>query len=246
MNEKDFLENYLWPSESRLNTTFTHPLPNLEGLKKCGVFIVQSELEETFTPTIITKYVSDTLGVRLVEAYRSTHHKDGGVFVRPVGTISLVKMGYPFLLLDAGVVNVNLLTAEREDLKTTVRISLPQADHEQMEMFFSHFNEQANKAGIYGKEMQFDATPDFYGPMWRIEAKGLNLDMIRQLRDYAWNSYKSLIEQTREKTPFDYKLLQEHMIFDAARLEERLFKRIGLSVPVEAYSAFFSVMLSGV
>jgi hypothetical protein len=57
MNEKDFLENYLWPSESRLNTTFTHPLPNIEGLKKCGDFIVQCELEETFIPTIITKYV---------------------------------------------------------------------------------------------------------------------------------------------------------------------------------------------
>ena len=56
MNEKDFLENYLWPSENRLDRTFTHPLPNIEGLKKCGDFLVQSEHEDTFLTSIITKY----------------------------------------------------------------------------------------------------------------------------------------------------------------------------------------------
>ncbi len=242
MNEKDFLENYLWPSGDRLDRTFTHPLPNIEGLKKCGDFIVQSELEETFATTKMTKYESDTLGVRLVDVYRNTQHKSTGIFVRLVGTMSLVKTGYPRLSLDAGVSNVNLLTAEREDLTTRVRISLPQADPEQGEMFFNSLGEQAKEAGISFSEMQFDALPDFYGPIWVAESKGVDLDIIRQLRNYVWSSYKRVIEQTKEKAPFDYRPLQEHMIFNSSRMEQLLFKGVGLSVPVEAYAALFSVM----
>ena len=245
MDEKGFLENYLWPSGNCLNQTFTHPLPNIEGLKKCGDFIVQSELEGTFTPTIITKYESDTLGIRLVEVYRNTLHQGTGIFVRLVGTMSLVKIGYPFLLLDASVSNVNLLTAEKEDITTRGRISLPQAAPEQREIFFGHFNGQTKEAGIYCEEMQFDKIPDFYGPMWRAQAKGVNLSMIRQLRNYAWSSYKRVIEQTKERIPFDYKPLQELMIFSSPRLEEALFKRSGFSVPMEAYAAFFSVIGPG-
>ncbi|MEE8619285.1 MAG: hypothetical protein V3S84_04065 [Dehalococcoidales bacterium] len=246
MNERDFLMNYLWPSDSRLNTTFTHPLPNIEGLKKCGDFIVQSELEDTFATTIMTKYESDTLGVRLVDVYRNTQHEGTGVFVRLVGTMSLVKTGYPRLSLDAGVSNVNLLTAEREDLTTRVRISLPQADPEQGEMFFNSLGEQAKEAGISFSEMQFDALPDFYGPIWVAESKGVDLDIIRKLRDYVWSSYKRVMEQTKEKTPFDYRPFQEHMIFNTARREHLSFKRMGLSVAEEAQAAFFSVLVSGV
>jgi len=243
MNEKDFIENYLWPSENRLNTTFTHPLPNIEGLKKCGDFIVQCELEETFIPTIITKYVSDTLGVRLVEVYRNTQRKDAEVFVRLVGTMSLVKIGYPFLLLDAAVANANLLTGEREDITTRVLINLPQADPEQRKMVFNSLNEQAKAASISCEERQFDFDPDFHGPRWMSESKGIDLDMIRQLRYYAWSAYKYLIEQTKEKTPFDYQLLQKHLIFNV-RKEERLFKGIGVSVSVEANAALLSVLVS--
>ena len=58
MNEKDFLENYLWPSENSPDRTFTHPLLNIEGLKKCGDFLVQSEHEDTLLTNIITKYES--------------------------------------------------------------------------------------------------------------------------------------------------------------------------------------------
>jgi len=245
MNEKDFLENYLWPSDGRLNATFIHPLPNIEGLKKCEDFIVQSELEETFATTKMIKYESDTLGIRLVEVYRNTQHKSTGIFVRLVGTMSLVKTGYPRLSLDAGVSNVNLLTAEREDL-TRVRVSMPQADPEQREMFISHFSEQAKGAGISGEEKQFEALPDFWGPVWVAQSKGVDLDIIRKLREHAWSVYKRLIEQTKEKIPFDYKPLQEHMIFNSGKQEHLLFKRIGLSVPVEAYAAFFSVMVSDI
>jgi hypothetical protein len=78
------------------------------------------------------------------------------------------------------------------------------------------------------------------------EAKGVDLDMIRQVRDYAWNSYKGVIEQTKEKTLFDYRPVQEEMIFSAARREQLSFRRRGLSIPVEVQAAFFSVLVSGV
>ncbi len=246
MNERDFLMNYLWPSDSRLNTTFTHPLPNIEGLKKCGDFIVQSELEDTFATTIMTKYESDTLGVRLVDVYRNTQHEGTGVFVRLVGTMSLVKTGYPRLSLDAGVSNVNLLTAEREDLTTRVRISLPQADPEQRQIVFDHLTEQAKQNGFSYREREVDKLPDFGGTVWLAESKGVNLDMIRQLREHAWISYKRVIEQTKEKTPFDYTPFQEYMVFNVARQEHLSFESKGLSVPIEAQAAFFSVIVSGV
>jgi hypothetical protein len=246
MNEKDFLENYLWPSDDRLDRTFTHPLPNIEGLKKCGDFIVQGELEDTFSTNIMTKYESDTKGIRLIEVYKNSQNKVTGVFVRLVGTISLVKPGYPCLALDAAVLNANLRTGEREDIKTTVPIHLPQADPEQRKKFFSHLSEQAKGYGISYSERQSDAVPDFWGPIWGAESKGINLDMIMRLRDCAWSAYKNLIEQTKEKTPFDYRPFQEHMIFNTAAREHLSFKRIGLSVAVEAQAAFFSVLASGV
>lgn len=246
MNEKDFLMNYLQPSDNRLDRTFTHPLPNIEGLEKCGEFIVQCELEETFSTNIITKFVSDILRVRLVEVYKNTQHKGTGIFVRLVGTLSLVKTGYPFLFLDAAVSNVSPLTAERENITTRVAIHLPQADPEQRKIFFSHLSEQAKEEGISYRDRKPDTVPDFWGSVWLGESKRLDLDMIKQLRDYAWSSYKRLIEQTKEKTPFDYKPMQEHMIFNTARREHLVFKRMGLSVPAEAQAAFFSVMASGV
>ncbi len=68
--------------------------------------------------------------------------------------------------------------------------------------------------------------------------------MIQQLREHAWSSYKRLIEQTKEKTPFDYRPVQEQMIFNIARREHLGFEKKGLSVPVEAQAAFFSVLVS--
>ena len=78
------------------------------------------------------------------------------------------------------------------------------------------------------------------------ETKGVNLDMFRKLRDYAWSSYKRVIEQTKEKIPFDYRPLQEYMVFDTAKREHLMFKRMGLSVPEEAQAAFFSAMVPNV
>jgi len=252
MNEKDFLENYLWPSDNRLNRTFIHRVPNIEGLKKCGDFIVQSEVEDTFSTNIIRKYVSDTLGVRLIDVSKNSQNKVTGVFVRLVGTLSLVKSGYPFLLLDAPISNVSLSISEEvevvtvEDIATTVFILLPQADPEQRKIFSHTFSELANEAGISYREREVSQLADFWGTVWIAESKGIDFDIIQKLRDLAWSSYKRLIEQTKEKIPFDYRPFQEHMIFDTAKREYLSFERKGLSVPVEAQAAFFSVMVSGV
>ncbi len=244
MSEKDFLEKYLWPSGDRLDRTFTHPLPNIEGLKKCGDFIVQCEHEDTFSTNIITKYESDS-GIILKEVYKNTQNKVTGVFLRLVGAMSLVKAGYPFLLLDAAVANVNLLTGEREDIKTSMALHLPQADPEQRQNILNSFSEQAKEAGIPYWERETKTWPDFWGPRWLAQSTGANLDIIRKLREHAWSCYKGLMEETEEKTPFDYRPVQEHMIFNTARREHLSFERMGLSLSVEAQAAFFSVLVSG-
>ncbi len=245
MNEKDFLENYLWPSEDKLDRTFTFPLPDIEGLKKCGDFIIQCQLEDTFSTNIMTKYESDS-GIILKELYKNTQNKVTGVFIRLVGGISIVKNGYPRLSLDAPILNVNPLTGERVDIITRMFITLAQADPEQRKILFDHLSEQAKEAGISYSESKTDAMPEFWGARWIAETKGINLDLFRKLRNYAWSAYKRVIEETKEKLPFDYRPLQEQMIFDVARREHLVFKRAGMSVPVEAQAAFFSVMVSGV
>ena len=245
MDEKDFLEKYLWPSEDRLDRTFTHPLPSIEGLKKCGDFIVQCEHEDTFSTNIVTKYESDLLGVRLVEVYKNSQNKVTGVFVRLVGTMALVKVGYPCLSLDAAVSNVNLSTGERDGMRTTVAIHLPQIDAEQRKMVFQSFYGQVKESGVSCQERQSDALPGFWGSVWVAQSEGADFDTIRKLRDSAWDAYKRLIDETPAKTPFDYKPFQEHMIFNTSRREHLTFKRMGLSVAVEAQAAFFSILVSG-
>lgn len=246
MNEKDFLENYLWPSASKLNSSFVQPLPGIERLKKCGDLIVQSEYEDTFLACIMMKYESDTLGLRLVDIYKNTQNKVTGVFYRLIGSFSIVKAGYPFLRLSAGVHNVSMFTGEREDLATRITIHLPQSDPEQRQRVFQSVNEQAKDAGISCEEAETSQLPAFYGSVLVTEPKGINFDIISKMREYAWNSYEVLIKETKEKIPFDYKPLKELMILSAARAEHLAFKKMGLSVPEEAQAAVFSVEVSGV
>jgi len=246
MNKKNFLAKYLQPSGDHLDMTFTHSLPPIEGLEKRGDFIVQSEIEDTYSTNILSKYESDTLGIRLVQVYKNTHNKVTGLFVRLVGSMSLVKVGYPFVILDASIRNVTKSAPEREDIATRVAIHLPQASPEQRKIFFGRLSEQAKKAGISYGEMSAESIPDFWGTVWMGQGAGVNLDMIRQLRDYSWYSYKDVIEQTKAKVPFDYRPTQEEMVFDTARREHLAFKSRGLSVPTEVQAAFFSVMVTGV
>ena len=243
MDEKDFLEKYLWPSEDKLDRTFTFPLPKIDGIKKCGEFIIQCEYEDTFSTNIITKYQSDTLGVTVKEIYKNTQNKVTGTFVRLVGGLTMFKNGYPRVSLDAPILNVNSVTGEREDIATRMYITMPQADPEQRKLFFGHLSEQARAAGISCSEVTSDMSPDFWGPRWTAETKGVNLNMFRKLRDIAWSAYKRVIEETKEKIPFDYRPLQEFMVFDVSAREHLMFKKMGLSVPVEAQAAFFSAMI---
>jgi hypothetical protein len=246
MSEKDFLDKYLWPSSDRLDRTFTHPLPEIEGLQKCGDFIVQCEHEDTFSTNIMAKYESAVEAIRLVEVYKCTQNIVTGTFVRLVGTMSVVKQGYPFLLLDASIRNVNMVTGEREDIATRIAIHLPQADSEQRQIFFPHLSEQAKDGGIAYRDMSVDQLPDFWGTIWLGEANGVNLDMIHKVRDYAWSSYKGIMEKTERKAPFDYSPFQKQMIFNVSGLEHETFRKMGLSVPVESQAAFFSVQISGI
>jgi hypothetical protein len=199
VNEQNFLENYLWPSEDKLDRTFTHPLPDIEGLEKCGDFIVQSEHEDTFSTNIMTKYISDTLGIRLVEVYKNNQNKVTGTFLRLVGTMVMVKDGYPRVSIDAPIANINASTGERQDITTRAHITMNLASDEQRKIFFDRLREQAATAGISYVETIPETQPDFAGLRWMAEVKGVNLDMIRQLRDYLWNSYKLVIEQTEKK-----------------------------------------------
>jgi len=245
MDKKDFLTDYLRPSSDRLDRTFIHSLPDIKGLKKYGNYIIQGEYEDTFSTNIMTKYESDTLGVKLVDVYKNSQNKVTGVFVRLVGTMSLVKPGYPHLVLDGVVSNVKLSTGERRDIKTTVAIHLPQADAEQRKKVFQGLIDEAKEAGISYRVMQSDGLPDFWGPVSVYQSNGADLDAIHKIREHAWRSYKRLIEEVEAKTPFDYTPFQEHMIFNTSEREHLLFKRMGLSVPVEAQAAFFSVLVSG-
>jgi hypothetical protein len=87
-------------------------------------------------------------------------------------------------------------------------------------------------------------VPEFWGKRWTAEIKGVNFDVISKLREHAWSAYRNVIEQTKANIPFDYRPMQEFMIFDISKREHLMFKRMGLSVPVEVQAAFFSVMVS--
>lgn len=244
MNENDFLKGYLSPSGDRLNRAFAHPLPDIEGLRRCGEFIVQCELEDTFCTSMIDGYESDVYHVFLKDAYRNTQNRVTGAFVRAVGTMSIVKKGYPFVSLDVSLRNISMVTGEREGMVTRVYIVLPQADPEQRTVFFDVLSEQAKAGEIGYRQMQSNAAPDFWGPVWMAESKGVDLRFVRRLRDYTWISCKRMIDETAEKIPFDYRPVQENAVFTSAQREHVSFQRLGLSVPAEVQAAYFSVLMS--
>lgn len=246
MDKDIFIRQYLRPSADGLNRQFTHPLPEIPGLEKCGEFIVQSGLEDTFSTNIISRYESAGTGVRFVEVYKNTENHVKGTFVRLVGTMSLLKKGYPFLFLDAAVSNLNFGTGDQEDLVTRVAIHLPQADEKGRGLFYEQLNRQADAARMEYRVMSFEGLPDFWGPLWRFMKPGIDLDVIRQLRNCAWNAYRAFYSQTVEKADFDYRPVQEHMVFKNSEIEHLMFKKMGLSVPAEVQAAFFSVLVVGV
>jgi len=246
MNNDMFIKQYLKPSTDRLSRQFTHSLPEIPDLEKCGEFIVQSELEDTFSTNIILKHESAGTGVRLVEVYKSSENRIKGTFIRLVGTMSLVKKGYPFLFLDAVVSNLNLSTGQQEELTTRVAIHFPQADIRGRDIFYSHLNKQADDAGLEYSMISIEGLPDFWGPLWRFMKPGVDLDVIPTMRNYAWKAYRAFYSQTEGKADFDYRPVQHQMVFKNSQAEHLIFKRMGLSVPAEVQAAFFSVLVAGV
>jgi len=240
-----FIKSYLKPSADGLDRSFTLPLPEISGLKPCGEFIVQGHLDETFSTNIISKFESDA-GFRLVEVYKNTEDRGQGLFLRLVGTMSLVRKGYPFLFLDAAVANLNVRTAQREELSTRVAIHLPQAGSEQRQVFYETLNTAAEQSGVAYECRELEALPPFWGPLWSARAIGVDLEIIKTLRSIAWAAYDRLCAQTKQNQDFDYRPVQQQMVFKNSQAEHALFKKMGLSVAAEAQAAFFSVLVAGV
>lgn len=245
MDHELFIANYLRPSTDGLDRSFTLPLPKIAGLKPCGEFIVQGHLDETFSTNIISKFESDA-GLRLVEVYKNTEDRGQGLFLRLVGTMSLVKKGFPFLFLDAAVANLDPRTARKVELSTRVAIHLPQAGSEQRQVFYETLNTAAEQAGVAYECRELEALPSFWGPLWSARGTGVDLEIIKTLRSIAWTAYDRLCAQTQQNPDFDYRPMQQQMVFNNSRAEHALFKKMGLSVPAEAQAAFFSMLVAGV
>lgn len=242
MEEDHFVAHYLKPSVNGLNREFTLPLPDIPGIKQSGTFIVQGSLDNTVSTNSITKYVSAPAGVRCVEVYKNTEDAVAGKYIRLVGTLSLVKKGYPFLFLDAAVSNICFTTGQTEGLTTRVAIHLPQADGSVGNIFFDTLAEQAKSAGLTPATRGIASMPEFWGPFLRVQHQGIACQVIRLLRDAAWKSYERYCSEAGENPDFDYRPVQHQMILKTSQAEHQFFRKMGLAVAPEAQAAFFSVL----
>jgi len=246
MDTDQFLTGYLRPSADGLDKSFILPLPEAEGLKPCGRFIVQGELENTVSTNIITKYDCERTGIRLVEVYKNTQERVRDVYIRLVGTLSMVRRGYLFLFLDAAVSNVSPRTASPEAMSTRVAVHMPQADSENRSWVFDELTRRSEAAGIACGTRDIPGLPDFWGPLWHAQVPGFAPEMISTIRGAAWESYKGFCTRSAHRPDFDYQPVQIQMVLKNAAAEHQLFQKMGLSVPVEAQAAFFSVLVAGV
>ncbi len=242
MNIDTFVHTYLRFSEDELNRDYTIPLPEIAGLEKQSEFIVQGRRETTFSTNIITTYFSNELGLRVVEVYKNSQEEVKGIFMRLVGTMVLLRKGYPFLFLDAAVSNVSPLTAQKEDLSTRVAIHMPQANSVQRSNLFDNLSKKAADEGYRFTTREIAALPDFWGPIWSAQAAGLEPDFIGTLRRYAYESYELYCREASASHDFDYVPTQHQMVMKNSVSEYHLFQKMGLAVPAEAQAAFFSVL----
>ncbi len=246
MDVDKFLTNYLVPSKSGLDKSFTMPLPPIAGLKEVGSFILQGNLEDTVSTNIISHYRSEKEKVRLIEVYKRTQNNVSGVFVRLVGTLSIIKKGYPFLFLDAAVSNVDPRTTERVDLSTMVAIHMPQAVSEKRGILTDSLTEDAKAAGLECGTVEIPVLPDFWGPLWHVRTSGADLDTIKAVRDSAWSAYQKYCGQVDAKSDFDYQPTQDQMVFKNSAAEHGIFQKMGLQVATEAQAAFFGILVTGI
>lgn len=242
MITNNFISSFLGPSASQLDKSYQIPLPVIPGLRKCGDFIIQSELEETFSTNILAKYVNDDNDLRLVEVYKCSENRSTGSFIRLAGTMSLVKKDCPIMFLDAAITNVSMQSGQREKIQTRIAVHLPQADAAQREQLFLALSKEADRSSHAHRELGIDALPVFWGHIWLAEEDEFRPEMIGTLRDAAADAYQHIFKNVRPRELFDYVPMQQHMIFNNSRAEHRLFQKAGLSVPVEAQAAFFSAL----
>lgn len=246
MEEKNFLKNYLQPSLDGLDRRFTLPLPDEEEFDKTAEFIVQSHCPPTYSTNVISRYEKRLSGIRLVEVYKSSQNLDSGKFVRLLGTMALVKKGYPFLFLDAAVTNINLQTGEPADIATRIAIHMPQAADSSRQELMAKLTRQADAAGLAWGTMKVDALPLFWGPLWHVRAEGVAFETVAQVRTFAWQAYSAYCSQEAGADNFDYLPVQQQMIINNAKAEYGQFQRMGLEVPVEVQAAFFSILCTGI
>jgi len=240
MDSELFIKNYLHPSSDGLDRQFTLPLPD-DGFVKNGEFIVQSNCSSTYSTNIITRYEHPD-GVRLVEVYKSSQNMDSGKFVRLVGTMALLKKGYPFLFLDAAVTNINMQTGEEADMGTRLALHMPQAEEGGRQALMEFLSRQADAAGLNWGTVVIEALPPFWGPLWHVRCAGLARDVIEKVRGCAWDAYRDYCTRSAADDDFDYLPVQQQMVIKNAKAEYGQFQRMGLSVPVEVQAAFFSVL----
>jgi hypothetical protein len=242
MDAGDFTTGYLQPSSDGLDRRFVVPLPDIAGLEQQAAFIVQGRQATTFSTNIIATHASAAEELRVVEVYKNSQDEVSGVFLRLVGTMALLRRGYPFMFVDAAMANVNPLTAQREAVSTRVAVHMPQADPVLRRGVFDRLDRQAAESGIETALREVPALPACWGPLWSARSAGAQVDMIAHLRRGAWEAYAAYCAQTPRNERFDYTPTQHQMIFKNAVAEYLLFQRMGLSVPAEAQAAFFSVL----
>ena len=238
-NYMDFIKNYIWPTDAKVNKHYTYPLP--EGFTKTGDLIIQSEVGESFSTNIIGTYINDD-GINLNETYKNSQNKATGKFIRLNGTTSAVKCGYPSLRTDFPIINVNTQTGEIIPVNSFAALMLPQGTEEQWEIFFDCIAEKVAAAGMAPPApMVNPSLPAWWGPLVMIRWDGIDIDKTKTLRDIALSCYEEVIAQTDAVADFDYRPLQERMIFDQAKSERHLFADIlGIDVPAAIQQAFFA------
>jgi len=241
MDTEVFLKEYVLPSEARFNERFRLPLPHIPGLAKVGEFIVQGRMDDTCSTNIIAHY-RNADGIRFVEVYKNTENSATGIFIRLVGTMSLVKRGYPFAILDAAVSNVNPVTFAKEDPGTRVAIHLPQAETAMRGLFYDFLSREAAAYAIPTMLHETPALPAFWGKFLSAQLPGIAFDKIAVLRELVWRAYACCCGGVAAREDFDYGPALDQIVFKNARAEQNLFKRMGLSVSAEAQSAFFSIL----
>ncbi len=246
MNNELFIKNYLHPCLDGLDRQFTMPLPDEESLEKNAEFILQSHCPPTYSTNVITRYESPADGLRLVEVYKSSQNIDSGKFVRLVGTMALVKKGYPFLFLDAAITNIDLQTGEAADVGTRIAVHMPQAEDIGRQALMDTLSRQAAEAGLNCGVSTIEALPSFWGPLWHVRMPGVAHDTIARLRFFTWNAYQAYCAATSPAENFDYNPVQVQMILKNSKAEHGQFLRMGLDVPVEVQAAFFSILCTGI